>query len=177
MQSPPREGATETALVLGCGVAVQETDRHRLRPVARHGGHSTSDRARSEGNLGPPVREYALPDPMTASARDEGRGQKGFEGIELRTHLAADLEDVLEPFGGEENDTRAAPLEKCVGRHGRAVVEPWAPGSPDERSETRPHGGCGIARRRGDLQDAELAAHERNQVGEGAAGIDADEDG
>jgi len=114
---------------------------------------------------------------MTASARDEGRGQKGFEGIELGTHLAADLEDVLEPFGGEENDTRAAPLEKRVGRHGRAVVEPWAAGFPDERGETRPHGGRGIARRRRDLQDAELAAHERNQVGEGAAGVDADEDG
>ena len=55
-------------------------------------------------------------------------------------------------------------------------MESRLPGVSEEGAESVQHGGGRVARRRWDLQDAELAAHERDQVGEGTAGVDADED-
>jgi hypothetical protein len=176
MQPSPGQRPTETALVSRRRVAVQETDRHRLRSTARHGCHGTPDGGRAERNLDSSIGEDAFVDSMPAGSRDERRRPKRFEHVELGAYLPADLEDVLEPLGGEEDDARAPPLEQRVGRHGRAVVESRPPGISEERTETAQHGGGRIARRRRDLQDAELAAHERHQVGEGTAGVDADED-
>src|SRR5262249_52220389 len=139
------------------------------RPRGRDGGSS-------EWSLGPSIGKDALPDSAPSGPRDERRLPQRLEHVELGPDLPADLQDVLEPFGREQDDARTPPLEQRVCRHRRAVGESRPRGTSEERAETAQHGGGGIARRRWDLQDAELAAYERHQVGEGTAGVDTDED-
>ena len=96
MQSPTGQRPTETTLVSRRRIAVQETDRHRLRPMAGYGRHRAPDGGRSERNLGPPIGQDALVDATPAGPRHERRRPKRFEHVELGADLPTDLEDVLE---------------------------------------------------------------------------------
>ena len=111
-----------------------------------------------------------------ARGRHQRLGSSRLERVELGPRLAADLEHVLEAARGEQHDARAAALEQRVGRHGRAVVQP-------RRGRRRPAGASPsrdgarrVVGRRAQLQHAQAAARQRDEVGEGAAGVDPDDD-
>ena len=174
VQAAPGERPAEPALVRRTGVAVEETDGDRRRPAARDGGQRACHLTRAERRLDGPVDEHALAHADAPRARHERRRPARLERVERGAHLAADLEHVLEAGGGEQRDARAAPLEERVGRDRRAVVQ--ARGAA-QRGEPGAHRGRRVVRRGADLQDTEPPADHGHQVGEGAAGVDADEDG
>jgi len=99
----------------------------------------------------------------------------GESRVQVRPHLAADLEHVLEPRGGEQDDARATPLEERVRRHRRAVVQADAAHAAEQRHDPLVYRPRGVARRGADLQRPQAAADDRHQVGERASGVDPNE--
>ena len=172
VESRARERASQAAFVLAARVAVEEAHGDRGRAPAVDRGGRARRLARRERLLDRAVGEDALAHADPQPARHERQRAPRLERVEHGPRLATDLDHVLEPGGGEEDDACAAALEQRVRRDRRPVVQPRRPA---ERRESRAHGRGGIPRRRADLQDAEPARDDGHQVGEGAAGVDADD--
>ena len=95
--------------------------------------------------------------------------------------LARNLEEMAEAGGDDQSKPTDRALQKRVGGDGRAVGEPddvvWrAAGLVEDRGDAAHEPDGGISRRARDLGDAHCAraAMDGNDIGEGAAGIDAD---
>ena len=100
----------------------EQADRDRLDLGSRQTRDRLLQRARVERDEHP-FRPHALAHREAELARDERRGLVRGEVVERGAVLAADLENVAEPLGGDERRTRAAPLQQGVRRHRRPVRE------------------------------------------------------
>jgi hypothetical protein len=107
-------------------------------------------------------------------ARNERQRTPRLESVEQGTHLPSDLEHVLETGGREQKDAGPTPLEQRVGRDRRPVMQARRAAQcrdPCQDCVRR------VTRRRTDLQDLDPAANDGDEIREGPAGVDADQDG
>src|SRR5512146_775128 len=118
-------------------------------------------------------------------AGDQRLRPLGRERVQFAAVLAADLDQVLEAGISQKQDARALALKQRVGGHGRAVSDQareQAPTRPARRIfKHRFKSGENRARRvvrcRKHLVHPQAPAHDRDQIGERAAGVDSDDDG
>jgi hypothetical protein len=96
--------------------------------------------------------------------------------VERPPRLAPDPDDILETGRGDQRDAGAAALEHGIGGDGRSVhdIQPRPDGrdvgdAGDDRARR-------VVRRRPHLVDRDAVGPEAHQVGERAAGVDADPD-
>jgi hypothetical protein len=105
-----------------------------------------------------------------ALERDERSGMLGAGPVQVRSRLAAEVEDVLETPVRDEGRARTAALEQRVRGHGRAVGEalhlPCADGSRSGDD------GLLLARGGGDLGRANRPVGDEHRVREGASDVD-----
>ena len=114
------ERLAQRLLVLGVPVGVQEADRDRLRVVR-------GDLLRDAGGILERPQRAAGRHPLgradAALGRDERRRVGGAEPVEVGARLAAELDDVLEAGGGDEDGARRLALEQRVRGDRGAVGE------------------------------------------------------
>jgi hypothetical protein len=99
------------------------------------------------------------------------------EAVEMLAAGAADIEHVLEALGGDQRHGLDAVLDDGVGHQRRAVHQIVDVDGGEARSgKRRLDAGHGIVALRRHLDRAQFARHgpERDEVGEGAANVDAD---
>ena len=115
----PRERLAERALVVGVRVAVQQAHSDRL-------GVERVDHARDllviqlvQHAVGRAALAHADP-PL---GRDQRRGVRGAQPVEVGTVLAPERDQVGEALGGQQRGARALALQQRVGRHRHAVRE------------------------------------------------------
>ena len=117
--------------------------------------------------------------PKRIARATSGVGSRGSQRIQVVAVLAADLDQIFEARVGEQRDARAFLFEQRVGRDG---------GTVGDRRRLRVHaakhlpqaaddGVGGIGGRRQHFVHVDFAADDRDEVGEGAAGVDADQYG
>ena len=95
--------------------------------------------------------------------------------VERGAGLAADLDDVAEALGRDERRARAAPLEQGVRRDGHAVRQrDDGGGIGAARAERGEHAEGLVGGRRRDLRAHHAGGVDADEIGEGAAHVDAD---
>ncbi len=111
----------------------------------------------------------------------QGRGLDDIEGEQVRPGLVADVQDVAEALGRDEQGSGALAFEQGVGSHGRAHLDRGhalgGEGRAGLRAQQAAHGldgGVGIkAGGRGEFERMQGAAcRPTDHIGEGAAAID-----
>jgi hypothetical protein len=175
VQSRISQLADQPVLVRGVLVAVQQADRDRLGAKPANCRDRTARGPRSERELDAAVGSYPLRNAHPARRRHQGLGSTRLERVELGARLPADLEHILEAARGEEHDPSASALEQRVRRDGGAVVEQRDRAAGQTPQAFR-HGPRGVVRGRSELQDREAAADQRDEIGEGTAGVGPDDD-
>jgi hypothetical protein len=152
---------------------VQQPDRDRIRLRRAHAADDARDLAGRERREDAAPRREPLAGTDPSLAGHQGRPARGLQRIDIGPLLAADLEHVLEARGGDQRDPRALPLEQRIGRHRGAMTHARAAAGPGAR-ESLEHGLRRVAGRGRDLERHALAASPGDDVGERAAGVDAD---
>ncbi len=173
---PLGERLAERALVLRMAVGVQQADGDGLRLGGRHGVERGGERLVVE-RLERAVGAHPLARADAAVARDERRGVRRAQAVQVGARLAAELDEVLEALGGDERGPRALALQQRVGGDGGPVGE-----GPDlvgarvralQRGGDRRQHALGLVARRGRrLGGDEPAARGHHRVGEGPAYVD-----
>ena len=142
----------------------------------------------SKGRTSAPVKSSRPPTPLTRCARDDPGGLHPEVGVAVAVghRLAGDLEHRLVALGGDVAQGVDLALEQLVGGHRGAVADRADRVAVTLRKPEQPehlvdagHEPVGrVARRRGRLGGDQLAGVlvEGDDVGEGAAGVDADAD-
>ena len=175
MQARAAQRACQTRLVNGILVAVQEADRHGLRPMTADGGDGALHDAPIERLLDATVDQYPLRQAEPSRGGHRRLGLARLERVQLGPRLATDLEDVLEAMGGEQHDARPTALEQRIGRDGGAVVQ--ARGAPRAQApQAFTHRARRVVGRGAQLQHRQPSPDEGDEVGERAARVDADDD-
>jgi hypothetical protein len=126
------------------------------------------------------VQPLADPHPPAARRQERRRLRVHVQVVHARALLPAQLEHVLESLGHEDRGHRARLLEDRVGRDGRPVNEArhragLAARERQHRADRVAHAAEEILRRGRHLGEVESpVAVEGDDVGEGAADVDAD---
>lgn len=168
----------ERTLVYGIGVGVQQRHRDALHAARRRAAHDLGDR----GGIGRLYRGtrmiHALGQRDAPFHRNLRRTPgRQVEAIEMLAAGAADIEHVLEAFGGDQRHGLDAILDDGVGHQRRAVHEIVdVDGGETRGGKGRLDAGDGIVALGRHLDRAQLARSglQGHQVGEGAADVDAD---
>ncbi len=161
-------------LVAAVEEAEQQADRHGLGSERGDGLDDPRHLGVGQGSVHRAVRVGALDDLDHTFARDQRGGAAGVEPVEVRAVLTGDGQQIPEPRGRDEHGAGPVTLQHGVGRHGGAVDEAveLADGhlGAFERGAdaVRLIGGGG-----GHLGDRQPVANEVDEVGEGAADVDA----
>ena len=168
------------ALVRRVGVGVQKADRDGLRPPAADGPHRGADGVLLQRGQDRAVERHPLHDAGAPGAGHERVGLGRLQRVEVGACLAADLENVLEPGGGEQHHARPFALEHGVGSHGGAVRDLDAAtvgrsGLRQQDAQSFGDRAGGIIRRRQLLVNVQAPALEADEVGERATRIDTDQ--
>ena len=168
-------------LVGGVGVAVQEADGDRLDALVAQLGDQPGHRLGIRRLVRRSVGVRALVDFEPQVARHERRGQLQKQVVELVAMLARDLVGIAEAARREQCGAGAFALDDGVGDQRGAVDDAVHVGGLGLAALERlaQHLGDGhrrIGRRGQDLADGEVAGRvvDQDQVGEGAADVDAD---
>ncbi len=127
-----------------------------------------------EGLQHPSPAIHSFSDSEAEGTGDQDRWPIDHEIVETGPILAADLQEILKPGGGDQGDGRPLPLEQAVGRHGRAVNDLIPLLSQRLLRKPLKHGPGRIERSRKHLVSPESPIGEKDQVGEGAPDIHAD---
>ena len=172
--------------LFGIGVGMEQADGERVGAAAqRQRGARARVRRAVSGKRDLAVEvECARRRRSASRARTSGSGRDGRQRVQLVAVLPADLDQILEAGVGEQRDARALALEQRVGRDGRAVSDQIGSRAPrvpprvlSSIALSPPITARGrIVGRREHLVHAQVAADDRDQVGEGAAGVDSDDD-
>ena len=163
------------ALVVGARVRVEKGDRDRL-------GFARCDR-RGELSEGLCVERHDLLAlrteasgyPQTVVAPNQGREPMADEGVELRTVLAADLDDVLEALVRDEHDAGSAALEQGVGGDGRSMEEKKVRFPAEDLTNAVEYRLSRVGGRRRNLECRDPSVAEEEEIGEGSARVDGEE--
>ena len=176
----------QAPLVRGVHVGEQQVDRQRSPTVGRFGrlGEPLPDRRRDPlqlvvGQLRKhrAVGRHALAHADAVAPRHERHRLLPLQVVRVLLVDPLDERHVLEAVRGQVEDAGAAPLQHGVdaergAQHQQRQLLDRDPRSR-ERVEHRPAGRCRRRRHLGDAQPAVCGRVDRDQVGEGAAGIDA----
>jgi hypothetical protein len=170
----------------GVAPGVQIGDRHRLDPLAPQDRDRADERILIERRLDPSVGAQPLDDAEAQPARHQRFGRRLAQIVAVVLQTFAHLDDVAMARGRQQAELRALALDQRVGRHRRAVDDALGIGEQGReiaaerlRQQAQPvHDPFGrIGRGRGGLgQDRPAALVDRDEIGEGAADIDADAD-
>ena len=178
------EDLGDASLVRGVGVAVQQNDGDGADALRPDGAGGLAHGGLVEGSELAPVRPDAAGDLEDVLGRHGALGlDPGEQAGAARHVLAADLEHVLEAVRGDERGAGALALEDQVGGNRGAVQDAGDVGA-GEVGDLQDLGNAvaealrGIARGRRRLGGPDAAGGwiEQRHVGEGAAGVDADDD-
>ena len=151
----------------------QQVDRHRLRPELPDQRQQPGTVGIRQGGNARAVRTQARTDLPAQLARHRRRLGSGLQVIQLAARLAADGEHVGQPAVGDIGRAHALALQRGVGGHGGPVHD-MQPGSGQAQlPDTLEDGAFRRGRRRQHLVDAQPFTVEQYEVGESAAGIDA----
>ena len=171
----------DPALVLGMAIGVQQHDGDRLGLARRH---LLGERARGVlvERAQRPVGAHALGRPEAQLGRDERRGVRGAQPVEVGARLAAQLDHVGEARGGDQRGARAAALEQGVRGDGHPVREDLhlarVTARERQRGIDRAHHALGlVVRRRGHLRGDDPPVDRERRVGERPADVDAQQHG
>jgi hypothetical protein len=163
---PPPQLGRDRVLVAGVAEREEQADRHRL------GVADVRKRGEVE-RLQLAVGAEAAADAVAALERDERLRMRLAQAIQMRTHLPAQVQQVLEALVAEVRGARAAPLEQRVRRHRRPVREPLDILRAD--GAHRREDGLLLPRRRRHLRGPHAAAVEQHGVRERPADVDAED--
>ena len=170
-------------LVLRVGVGVEEAHHHAVHALAPDDSGEPPQPILVQRAVHGAVRPPPLRDLQPQRPLDQRLRMIEVDVVHLRPGLAADLEEVAEPVGGDQRDLAAAALDQRVGADGGAVGQAGHAGrvervrgqhfaDPVDDRPVRAFGG-----RRQLVQDgAVLAADRHHQIGERAADVDSDVD-
>jgi hypothetical protein len=176
------ERARQRLLALRVDVGMEQADSDRFGPAARGGAARALQLGAGQAQRDLTVEIGPFRDPDPHRARDQRLGPRRRERIKLAAVLAPDLDKVFEAGVGQQQHARALALQQRIGRDGRAVGDQFRSGAGRYRFKRRFKSGDDRARRivgcREHLVHAQPpVAGEDNQVGERAAGVDADDNG
>ena len=123
------------------------------------------------------VRAHALPHREPKLSRDELRWTIPGQVVERGPVLAPDLDDVAEAIRGDERGPRATAFEERVRGDRRAVREVLDVGAEEAGPFQRPDHALGLVAGSGrDLGRYHAIPHDGDEIGEGAADVDAQAD-
>ena len=111
--------------------------------------------------------------PKRIARATSGCGREGDSAYSSRAILPADFDEVLEARVGEKRDARALELEQRVGGDGRAVGDHRGFRAAEHLREALDDRARRIIGRRERFVNDQLAVDHRDEIREGAAGIDA----
>ncbi len=173
---PLAQRGADRALVLGMAVGVQEAHRDRLGLVAR-------DLVRERARIRERAQDAAGRSPLgrrdAQLRRDQRRGRRRAEAVQLRPRLPPELDDVGEARGRDEDGPGSATLEQRIRRDRHPVRK----GHDGVRFGARcfqrrgdggddAHGLVGGGRRR--LRRDDAVAEYEHRIGERPADVDAE---
>ena len=175
------EHRAHAPLVLGIRVRVDEADADVRDPVPHEpprdlDGHRLVERAHDAARDVESLRHLAhvmeRHDPLRLHP------EIGI-AVALRDRLPRDLEDVTEPLRGDETESRELLVKQRVGCDGRAVRDGRhgsAAGEVEDLADPCRHADRRVVHGRRGLRRDDLAGRlvQRDDVGEGAPGVDAD---
>src|ERR1700712_3521576 len=146
--------------------------------------HRGADGGGVERNFDGAVVTDAFGDFEAEVTADQNLGFVDVDVVEVGALLAADFEQIPKTVGGDEAGFRTAVLDQGVGGDGGAVAEIGDGGGGGVRTseglgDAGGDAGGGIGGGRGDFPDRDRAGFvvEQADIGEGAAGIDANTPG
>ncbi len=159
----------------------QQADGDRLDPRGLQRGDGGIDRGRVERGDHRAIRGDALSHLGAARAGGQPAGRLGFQRkvVKLVAHLAADLQRVAKTLGGDKADARTLPLEHGIGRDRRPVREAGDRRRRDAVLVVQPAqrlggGEAAVLRGRRQLHGQHAVRAGADDIGEGAADVDAD---
>ncbi len=177
-----RDQRPRPALVRGVEEGEQKADRDRFHPVRHQGRNGVAHRALVQRHQHATLRVDALDDLLAPSARQqEYRGRRAqLRRIHRVADLPADLQHVAEAGGREQADAGTLFFQHRVGADRGAVDDARDPmrrdaALVDDPAQTGDDRLARIGGRGGNLEQARgFAVCPGDDVGEGAAGVDAD---
>ncbi len=171
---PGADGRADALLMLRSQEGEQQADGHRLDARRRHLFDHLGQRRLVQRRDDFTVRANPLSHLEAPFARHQRRRLVGNEGVEVGPVLPPDFQHVGEACRGDQRRRRAAPLQQGVGGHGAAVDDagPVRRAARRQPIEHRPRRVIGRARLLMQPQPPGLV--HPDEVGERAAGVDAD---
>lgn len=151
---------------------MQQADGDRLGPGLANPAGESFDGFVCQLALDGAVVEDAFGSAEGEVPRDEPRSGGGEKVIEFWAVLAPDFEDVFKAFGGHEGGACALAFEQGVGRDRRTVDDLVG----CDVGEYLDDGACGVFGRRAGFACEVAFTIPDKEVGERAAGVDADLD-
>ena len=183
-QAHRHERACKALLACRVGVGVEQADGYRVGAARSGSAAHALQFGGGERKRHLSFEVSSLDDAQAHRARHERFRALRSERIKVAPVLAANLDQILETGIGQQQDARALALEQRVGRHGRAVsdqIGKQTAARPTPRAfkhhfKSGNHRAGRIVGRRKHLVDQQATTGDRDQVGEGAAGVDSDDD-
>ena len=175
------DGGPRGALVGGIPVRMQEAHGDGVHAVGGEAARLGGDRVEVERDEGVAVAVHALGHLQPAAARHQRLGILQEQVVDVVALLGAHLQDVAEALGGDEAEAGAAPLDQRVGHQRRAVddlahVGQRQAGIGHDLRQALQRADRGVVRS-GEAfvqPDAAINGVEQDEVGEGAADVEAD---
>ena len=175
---------TAGVLVPRVAPCVEIANRYRLDPFALQHSDRLVERSRIERDLDSAIAAHALAHPQPQPARDELLGWRQPQVVAIVLQALAHLDDVAMALGRQQPDARATTLQQGVGCDRGAVDDALGFGKQCRAASTKPlrqpvesveHADRWVIGGRGDLfQDRPAELIDRDEIGKGAADIDAD---
>ncbi len=177
-----RQDSLGARLMPWVAIGVHETDCHRLHRGPPQGVRDRHDRIVLHRNQHLAIDRDALAHREAQAAFDQRRGTVDQQVVLVVTVLVSHLQYVPKPFGRDEPDPGAPPLDHGIGRQRRPVDhrrdggrrDVHRPGDPVDPVE---HGALGRLGRRQQLEAVARAVAFDDEIREGATDIDSDPSG
>ncbi len=176
-KAEPRQRARDRVFTRGIRVRMQQADRDRLGARRLHSRRQAGQFRRAQRLRDRAVEIGALGGADTHRARYQRRRPTGSQRVKIAAILASDLDQILEPGVGDDRDARALALKQRIGRDRRAVGHCAGSGTVENRRQPRENRERRILWSREDLMDSQAAVDQSDQIGEGASGIDSNDNG
>ena len=170
-----RERARDRLFGSWIGVRMEQADGECVGAAARCEPANSCELIAANRLDGAAVEQRALIDAEAHRATDERLRTRRRERVQVVAILAADFDQVFEAGVGEHCDPRAFLFEQRVGRDGGTVSDTVRRRIVEHLAQAADDGVRWVGRGREHFVHADFASDDRDEIGEGAAGVDSDQ--
>ncbi len=134
------------------------------------------DLAPGQGSHDPSVCQHSFINTHTQRPGHQRRRFTRFESVKLGSVLAADLDQILETFGGDESHPGTLSFQQSVGCHGGTIRNTHPLSVLDQRAQSFQDRAGRVIRSGKDFMNNHLTLGEQDKIRKGASGVDSNYD-